>query len=164
MPPAGRVATVGQGNSPEEWFKSLPGVSKVLIVSIIGSTLLVMVGVVSPYSLALLWDPLWNKFEAWRLFTSAVFLGTPSFPFLMNLLIFVQYSIRYEKDAFDTGGGGGSADYAWMLVFGTTVLSILSIAFFNVPFLAVPLMFMVIYVWSRKVSWCSNGLSILLAY
>eukprot|EP00953_Heterococcus_sp_UTEX-ZZ885_P001682 1434-Heterococcus_DN1.PRE.1 len=61
-----------------------------------------------------------------------------------------QYSIRYEKDAFDTGGGGGSADYLWMLVFGTTVLSILSLAFFQLPFLSFPLMFMVIYVWSRK--------------
>jgi Derlin-2/3 len=162
MPP-GRVAAVRQGNSPEEWFSSLPGVSKVLLISLIGSTLLVHMDVVYMRSLALLWDPLWNKFEAWRLFTSAVYLGKPGMRYFMNLLIFVQYSIRYEKDAFDTGGGGGSADYLWMLVFGTTVLSILSLAFFQLAFLAIPLMFMVIYVWSRKVSWCSKCCSAPLA-
>lgn len=110
-----------------------------------------MLGVVSPYSLALIWQPLRHKFEIWRLYTNAVFLGPPGFPFLMNLMIFGQYSIRYEKDAFDTGGGGGSADYAWMIAFGLTVLSVLSLAFFDVPFLGQSLMFMVIYVWSRKV-------------
>ncbi|KAG5178818.1 Der1-like family-domain-containing protein [Tribonema minus] len=151
MPPRGRIGAVGAAGSPEEWFKSLPPVSKVLITSLVGSTVLVMLGVIDAYNLALLWSPLRHKFEIWRLYTNAVFLGAPSFPFLMNLMIFGQYSIRYEKDAFDTGGGGGSADYAWMLAFGMAVLSGLSLAFFVVPFLSIPLMFMIIYVWSRKV-------------
>ncbi|CAM9507154.1 unnamed protein product [Chrysoparadoxa australica] len=156
--PRARIGQVGAANSPEQWYKELPPVSKVLLTSIVGCTLLVLTGVVSPYSLALFWDSVWNKFEIWRFYTSVVFLGAPSFPFLMNLFIFGQYSIRYEKDPFNTGGGGGSADYCWMLIFGAvshkettlTVLSVLSITFLNQPFLAKPLMFMVIYVWSRK--------------
>lgn len=50
------------------------------------------------------------------------------------------------------GGGGGSADYAYMLIFGLTVIEATLLLLFYQPFhlFAEALMFYICYVWSRK--------------
>lgn len=125
--------------------------SKWLIVCLAGSTLLSLFGILNPMAhLPLIWYQVWHKFEIWRLVSCSLFLGMPSFPFLMSIIMFGQYSIRLEKDSFNTGGGGGSADYLWMLLFCQTVLVTLSVLFLFQPFLTRGLMFCIIYLWSRK--------------
>lgn len=59
---------------------------------------------------------------------------------------------RYEKDGFNTGGGGGSADYAYMLIFGLVCIEASLLLLFYQPFLMFTgaLRFYIIYVWSRK--------------
>lgn len=70
-------------------------------------------------------------------------------PFVIDLYILVQYSNRYEEAPFNTGAGGNSADYAWMLCIGAVLLSAFG-AIFNLPFLGRSLSFMILYVWTRK--------------
>ncbi|RLN93771.1 hypothetical protein BBJ28_00008445, partial [Nothophytophthora sp. Chile5] len=72
-----------------------------------------------------------------------------------------NYSSRLEEDPFP-GGGGPTADYAFMLLFGAAILwradiNLLYacgeqvIAFFmGIPFLGTSLIFMIVYVWSRR--------------
>lgn len=58
----------------------------------------------------------------------------------------------YEDDPFPSGGGmhrGNIADFVFMLLFGAGVLLPLGL-YMGLPFLASPLFFMVIYVWSRR--------------
>ncbi len=69
----------------------------------------------------------------------------------MDLLMFYQYSVRLENDMFDTGGGGGSADYLWMLIISQALLCAASVLYFNMSLTSTGLIFSILYVWSRKV-------------
>ena len=92
---------------------------------------------------------LWQKFELWRMVTPFTFFGGFSFPFLINLYLLVQYSRNYEVSPYNTGGGGDTADYVWMLCLGCGIMCFLC----TMLVIAMPaqgLTFMVLYVWSRR--------------
>ncbi|CAN0235856.1 unnamed protein product [Ectocarpus fasciculatus] len=142
----------GGGNSPEELFRSIPPVSKVLIVGMVGTMFSIVLGVCSPYEYALSWPLVWNKFHLWRLFTSGIFPGEPGYGALMSMFSIGMFSMRYEKDGFSMGGGGGSADYAYMLLFGFVCIEASLLLLFYQPFMIFTeaIMFYICYVWSRK--------------
>lgn len=50
------------------------------------------------------------------------------------------------------GGGGGSADYAFMLAFGFVVMEAVMLLFFHAPYILLldAVLFYICYVWSRK--------------
>ena len=50
---------------------------------------------------------------------------------------------------FNTGAGGTSADFVWMLCLAACVFPILGY-FFELPFFSESLLFMIMYVWSRR--------------
>ena len=81
--------------------------------------------------------------------THACTVGTFSFPFLISLYVFVQYSERYESGPFNTGAGGTSADYAWMLALGGMMLCVAGFLTGS-PFMGQALSYYITYVWSRK--------------
>ncbi len=70
----------------------------------------------------------------------------------MDLFMLYQYSLRLENDTFNTGGGGGSADYLWMLIVCQAMLCAASVFYFNMALTSTSLMMCILYVWSRKVS------------
>lgn len=147
---AARAARPGGGDgSPQDWFYSLGPVTRCLLVASLGSTLGCSMGVLNPMSLGLFWDPLLKKFEVWRLASNFVFFGEPSFNFLISVYMLVQYSSKYEASPFNTGGGGSSSDFAWMLCVCATILSGLGFVF-GLAFLAPSLSFCILYVWCRK--------------
>lgn len=59
---------------------------------------------------------------------------------------------RLEQDGFNVGAGGGSADFAFTLLFGITAIEALMLTLFYRPVILPfdALLFYVIYVWSRK--------------
>ncbi|CAN0404674.1 unnamed protein product, partial [Hapterophycus canaliculatus] len=59
---------------------------------------------------------------------------------------------RYEKDGFSTGGGGGSADFAYMLLFGFVCMEASLVLLFYQPYIFFneAILFYICYVWSRK--------------
>ncbi len=61
----------------------------------------------------------------------------------------VQYSTRYEVFPFNTGGGGTSSDYAFMLVFGATALHIINL-YMGSYVMGSSLVSMITYVWSCR--------------
>lgn len=85
----------GGGNSPEELFRSIPPVSKVLIVGMVGTMFSIVLGVCSPYEYALSWPLVWNKFHLWRLFTSGIFPGEPGYGALMSMFSIGMFSMRW---------------------------------------------------------------------
>eukprot|EP00616_Rhizochromulina_sp_CCMP1243_P003764 CAMPEP_0118963040 /NCGR_PEP_ID=MMETSP1173-20130426/1129_1 /TAXON_ID=1034831 /ORGANISM="Rhizochromulina marina cf, Strain CCMP1243" /LENGTH=263 /DNA_ID=CAMNT_0006911355 /DNA_START=98 /DNA_END=889 /DNA_ORIENTATION=- len=143
------MGRVGDGNTPQEWFYSLPPITRSLLVAVLATTAACSFGIVSPFQLHLDWTRVWRGFEIWRLASNFVFFGTFSFPFLINLYLLVQYASRYEVSPFNTGAGGSSADFAWMLTIGCSLLAIASY-FFGLPFMGQPMSFMIMYVWTRK--------------
>jgi Derlin-2/3 len=134
--------------SIEAWYYGLPYVTRFYLSVCFGSTLLSTLGLLNPQSLYLDFDLVWQRFQLWRLTTCFMFLGSFSFPFLMQLMILTNYSSRLEEDPFP-GGGGPTADYAFMLFFGAAVLWVVAF-FMGIPFLGTSLIFMIVYVWSRR--------------
>mmetsp|Transcript_59070 Transcript_59070/g.101730 ORF Transcript_59070/g.101730 Transcript_59070/m.101730 type:complete len:256 (+) Transcript_59070:76-843(+) len=147
MPP--QVGRVGGGDTPQAWFYGLPPITRALFVAVLGSTTGSSLGFINPHSLILDWGLIWNKFEIWRLFTNFIFYGPFSFPFLIALYLLVQYSTRLEESPFNTGAGGTSADYGWMLCIGMALLCGMAYVF-QMPLMGQPLSFMILYVWTRK--------------
>ena len=70
-------------------------------------------------------------------------------PFLMNTYVMYQNCLRYEKNPYNTGGGGGTADFIAMVLFGIVVFSIFGVVF-NLMLLAPLMRYMIVYVWSRR--------------
>ncbi|KAJ8598158.1 hypothetical protein CTAYLR_007373 [Chrysophaeum taylorii] len=144
-----RVGRVGDGNGPREWLESLPPITRAWLLASVLTTCLVSFGILPPYRVIWSWDLVWHKFELWRLITPFAFFGGFSFPFLINVYLLVQYSRNYEVAPYNTGAGGTTADYAWMLILGMGILLILS-TLMGQPVPSQGLTYMVLYVWSRR--------------
>ena len=86
------------------------------------------------------------RFQIWRVFTCFTFLGKFGWPFVMNLIFVVQYAKTLEGDF-----SGVAADFLWCLMLGGSALCFINHASgMELPFLTIPLIFMCIWIWSRK--------------
>ena len=62
-----------------------------------------------------------------------------------------QYSKQYEGGiVFNTGGGGGTADYAFMLLLGVLVMLVSGSLFGLGIFFGRNMIYYVLYVWSKR--------------
>jgi len=129
----------------KEWFESLPIVTKWLLVSTGSATLLSALGLLQVMYLAFIPFRIYNNFELWRIITPFVYLGPPSLPFLMSIVILVQYSPIVERDMFHSQ----VADYVWFLVVvGIPILLVAGLGM-NQSFFALSLVFAIVYMYSR---------------
>jgi hypothetical protein len=144
-----RPATVDSGGTPQEWFRDLPVVTKILFTSTLFFGACATFDFISPMTLIFYWPNIYQKFEIWRLFTAFTFAGSFSFPFAMHLYMLYQNSLRYESNPFSTGARGSSADYLFMILFSMAVLSVLGYIF-DAMMLSEPLLYVIMYAWSRK--------------
>jgi len=138
------------GGSFEEAFYSVPTITRGYLVIAFMTTACCSLGLLSPMQLYLDFDLVWSKFQVWRLFTCFCFFGKFSFPFAFQLYLLYSYSRQYEAAPFSSSPvESPSADYMFMLMFGGSLLAIVSY-FTEIPFLGPAMVFMVLYVWSRK--------------
>lgn len=143
------IARPGDSNTPQEWWRSLPVVTKYLVSATVLSTLACYMNLTNYGNFALIWPLVWKQFQIWRLFGCAVFAGSFSFPYFFHVLMLYQNSLRYETEPYNTGGGGSSADYLWMICFSMICFFLIS-AVFDMFFMAESLLFTIIYVASRR--------------
>lgn len=134
--------------SLETWFRDMPPITKVTMVSTLGSAACFSFGLVDPYKLALVFEPLYQRFEIWRLLTNAVFLGGFGMSFVFNFFMLVQTYQRLEAEYYR--GNRGTAELVFVLIFGLCVLTVIAFLVPPLPFLSQPLLYYVIYIWSRK--------------
>jgi len=132
-------------DSLENWWKSLPTVTRWLFGTSFGATVAANFGLLNQDWLILDFDALIYRFEIWRLVTPFLFHGKLGFPFLINMLFLVKYGSSVEKDLFLNE----TADYLWMLIFGAVILFIPGY-FVPLKILGLALIMMIIYYWSRK--------------
>jgi hypothetical protein len=142
-------AQTGGGDSISDWFKEIPLVTKVLVTSTVASATAVTFNILSSISFAFILDLVWKKFHFWRLFAPFIFVGPFSFQFAMHAYVLYENCRRYEQNPFNTGAGGNSADFLWMMILGMGVLCVVA-HFFGLVFMAEPLLYMIMYVWSRR--------------
>ena len=143
------AATVDGGGTPQEWFRDLPVVTKLLFTSTLFLAACTTFELINPIALVFIWPNIYQKFEIWRLFTAFTFAGSFSFPFAMHLYMLYQNSMRYEEIPFNTGARGTSADYLFMVLFSMGVLCVLGYIF-DTFMLSEPLLYVIMYAWSRR--------------
>jgi len=149
-----RIRNLGDGDEPghtPSWIDSLPIITKYWFGSTLVITLLANFGVIPVYHLMWNFELIKTQFQLWRFLTPFLFVGGFSFPTAITLMLLYQYSSQYEKSSvYNTGAGGGTADYATMLLFGIAS-TLLSICFIELtPFYCKNMVYYVLYVWSKR--------------
>lgn len=156
MPVARVNGGVNQPTGPDAWFQSLPFVTRYWFGAALVLTIAGNMGVIPPSQLAYIWADVSKNLQLWRILTCFCFVGEFSFPTLITLYMLVSMSQQYEAGGpFNTGGGGGTADYIFSLMFAIVVMlatypfmPVLGI--FLSPFFARNLVYFVLYVWSKR--------------
>ena len=93
----------------QQWFKSLPIVTRywfgiTLVLTVAGNF-----GILSPYYYVFVWKNIVNKFEVWRVATCFCYAGGFDFNTLICMYTLVTFSKNYETGGpFNTGAGGES--------------------------------------------------------
>jgi len=144
---------VGNPTGPDEWFKSLPLVTRYWFGATMIVTLSANFGVIEPKQIMYYWPYIKDKFEVWRLLTPFCYVGPFEFNTLISAYMLVQFSKQYETGGpFNTGAGGGTADYAFCLIFGMiTILITYAISPLPLsPIFCRNLIYYVLYVWSKR--------------
>jgi Derlin-2/3 len=140
---------VGDGGTFQDWFNSVQLITKIFLVSTLLSGTLLTFGWVSDYDMILDWAKIRYKFQIWRLFTACVYAGKFSFNFAMHTYILYQNCQRYEANPFNTGAGGNTADFLWMVLLSMATLLVIAF-YFDMMVISEPMMYVILYVWSRR--------------
>jgi Derlin-2/3 len=105
---------------------------------------------------AMNYDAIKDSFQVWRILTCFCYAGSFEFNTLISMYLLVQFSKQYEKGGpFNTGAGGGTADYAFALLFAmvTMVTTAPIVRKYLIPVSTLyckNLVFFVLYIWSKK--------------
>mmetsp|Transcript_19028 Transcript_19028/g.39080 ORF Transcript_19028/g.39080 Transcript_19028/m.39080 type:complete len:279 (+) Transcript_19028:188-1024(+) len=150
------IREVGGNPTPADMFKALPVVTRYWF----GATLVVTASasfkIINPIQMVWIWEAAKNKLELWRFLTPFCFAGNFSMSTLFVLYMQVSFSKQYETGIpFNTGAGGGTADYAFCLLLGAigillTYPVLVSMGVYLQPFFMENLCHYVLYVWSKK--------------
>jgi Derlin-2/3 len=142
-------AQVGGGDSVSDWYKEIPLVTKLLFTSTVAATVLVSTGMCDQGLFYFASHLILRKFHIWRLFTPFIFSFPFSIDFAMHTYLLYDNCRRYELNPFNTGGGGNSSDFLFMVLLGMAAMCVAAY-FFNLSLMSNPLLYMIMYVWSRR--------------
>ncbi|GJQ78300.1 hypothetical protein Trydic_g22139 [Trypoxylus dichotomus] len=129
-----------------DWYRGVPFFTRYWLTLTVAFTLLGRFGLVNPYNLILLYEPL-KKFQIWRLFTCIFYYPlSPAhgFQFLLNLYFLYNYSRRLETGHY----GGKPADYLTLLVFNWLCAIIVGLVL-EFKILLEIMVLSVLYVWCQ---------------
>lgn len=135
-------------NTPEQWYKSLPPITRFGLTSIFGVTCLSQMGVVSPGLIILDWTLVCHRLHLWRMFTNVFFFGDFNLGFIFHMYFFQSFSSRLENHETFLRPG----EFLFFMlcqVFFLDVLSLLISWPTGLPALGHALVFAIIYYWSR---------------
>lgn len=135
-------------SSPDEWYRSLPLVTKAYFTAACATTLLLSTGIISALPLYLDHHLVMKRFQLWRLFSNYLFFGQFSMSFVFQIVLLVRYFRELESNYY--AGLRGTGDLLFLILFGTVSLNLVSLFVYPIPFLGPSLVFMIIYIWSRK--------------
>lgn len=130
--------------SVEEWYRSLPIVTRTYVTLASLTTAGCALEIITPYNVYFN-SKLIMKGEVWRLLTNFFFFGNLGLDFVFHMFFLLKYCKSLEEGSFR----GRSADFLWMLMLGGMLLTSLA-PFVNIQFLGSSLTFMMVYVWGRR--------------
>jgi len=132
--------------SPEEWYRSLPPITRGYMTASLASTVLVQMEFLSPMLLHLDFDALLGKFELWRLATNFCFFGGFGLPFVFSMFFLVRYGKELETKRFE----GRAADLLWCLVLTGLLQVVVAYLLVDMPFLSQSMLSVFVYLWARE--------------
>lgn len=132
--------------SPEEWYRSLPKVTRGWLTAAFATTVAVQLELLSPMMLHLDFPALTGKLELWRLVTNFCFFGKFGFPFVFSLFFLIRYGRELEAKRFE----GRTADFVWAMLFMGAVQVSVAFLLGGLPFMAQSMLTAVVYLWSRE--------------
>ncbi|XP_053992832.1 uncharacterized protein LOC128883955 [Hylaeus volcanicus] len=139
-------------SSLEDFFKTMPPVTRALLVATFSVTIGVVTHVISLDSIFLNWELVLSKFQIWRVLSEFFYIGPFSISWLFHMYFFVQYASKLEKHSCFTYPAAQSGSFLYFIILQMLFLNSLSLLFFSsyrTPSLALPLHFAVIYYWSK---------------
>ncbi|KAJ1666324.1 hypothetical protein IW140_005194 [Coemansia sp. RSA 1813] len=116
-PVSGGRDVASDGAQIANWFSNVPTCTRFLLASTSAVSVAAGLHLVSPYYFAFIWTGIWTKFQIWRLLTS-VLLFPLDLHGLLCVIMLYQYSNELERQEFV----GRTADYAWFLIFCTSIM------------------------------------------
>ena len=131
---------------PEEWYRSLPKITRGYLTACVASTILVQTELVSPMLLYLDFPSVTAKLEVWRLLTNFCFFGGFGMPFVFSMFFLVRYGKELEAKRFE----GRSADFLWCMGFAGLIMTLIAYVMGSIPFLAQSMLSTIVYLWSRE--------------
>jgi Derlin-2/3 len=161
----------GVGQFPlEQWFYEMPVCTRWWTTATVVTSILVQCQIVTPFSLFYSFRSVFLKNQVritrvireatggprltcsdlfffgqyWRLVTTFLYFGPLSLDFLFHVFFLQRYSRLLEESA-----GRSPAHFAWLLLYATTVLLVLS-PLISMPFLGSALSSSLVYIWSRR--------------
>lgn len=129
----------------EEWYASMPVVTRTYLTLSFLTTAGCAVEVISPFSVYFNARLIITRLQLWRLVTNFFFFGQIGLDFLFHMFFLARYCRLLEEGSFR----GRTADFASMLLFGAALLTTAA-PFVHVQFLGSSLTFMMVYVWGRR--------------
>lgn len=136
--------------SPEEWYKSLPPVTRTYF-TIAGIVCVVCsLGMFNAAWLQLSFPLVFSKFQIWRLLTNFVFFGAFGIPWIIQMYILNRYLGLLETTVFEQSPRG-MADLLFLMLFNGTVLILVAYLMpgLQMKFLGNALVISLMYVWTR---------------
>jgi len=137
----------------EEWYKSMPIITRTFMTGCFMTTLAVYLELISPLALYLNFPLIFGQLELWRLITNFFFFDYFGLNFVFHMFFLVRHSKLLEESSFR----GRTGDFFFLYFFAAIFLLVLDyllfigpVGFPKVMFLAPSLAFVVVYVWSRR--------------
>ena len=130
----------------QEWFYSVPPITRSYVAGAILVTASCSLELVSPFSLYFNMQLVFEKLQLWRLFTNFFFFGALGVDFLFHMFFLARYCRLLEEGSFR----GRTSDLVLMLFFGGMLMCLASVFISAPPFLGSSLAFMMVYVWARR--------------
>ena len=134
----------------EMYFRT-PVVTRFYMTACFLTTLATRLDIVDPLHLYYNLTLVWQKHQIWRVVTNFLYFGDFGIDFVFHMFFLERYCRGLEEGSFR----GRTADFLYMLLLGAVFMTVIA-PFFSyfgqLYFMGSALTFMVVYVWSRRVS------------
>mmetsp|Transcript_5467 Transcript_5467/g.16303 ORF Transcript_5467/g.16303 Transcript_5467/m.16303 type:complete len:248 (+) Transcript_5467:356-1099(+) len=130
----------------DEWFRVMPPVTRSYVSLSVFTTGLCALDMVNPIRLYLNWEHVIGDGQFWRIVTNFFYFGPFGLDFLLHMFFLYRYCKLLEINSFR----GRTADFLFMLIFGSILLLAMSPLARGLPFFGPSLTFMMVYVWGRR--------------
>mmetsp|Transcript_69381 Transcript_69381/g.178829 ORF Transcript_69381/g.178829 Transcript_69381/m.178829 type:complete len:220 (-) Transcript_69381:126-785(-) len=90
-------------SAPAQWYRSIPPVTRVLATIFVAVSALAKLKFIRVVWLVLHWPSVLKRFQTWRLFTGACYIGPYGLFFTVLLCLFVFFGSRLERSKASAG-------------------------------------------------------------